>query len=267
MGKGKLTGVSYIERGPKESGLKGKVWAAQDDFAAAGMFAKSQTDAAAKNPLVAAKTPAISDETRANLKKQIADLEGRQIAEFKTDRAKVIVKYHIMLGTRSGLAVRFEEDNVRAMGRPAAGVIGVRFKRDGDAVVDMIVVPEGANTGQVLTGCVNGYGKRTPLEDYPLKGRGTQGVINIDATDRNGEVVGMKLVSAEDEVMMITEKGILIRTKVGEIRETGRNAAGVRLIKVDEGDKLVAMARVEAEDEPDSPAEKLADKPPEKPAE
>ncbi|MDW8261037.1 MAG: DNA gyrase subunit A [Phycisphaerales bacterium] len=161
---------------------------------------------------------------------------------------------HIMLGTKTGLAVRFEEEHVRAMGRPAAGVLGVRFKREGDEVVDMIVVPEGRNVGQVLTACVNGFGKRTPLEDYPVKGRATQGVINIDATDRNGEVVGMKLVTENDELMMITERGILIRTRVSEIRETGRHAAGVRLIRLDEGDKLVAMARVEPE-EPSSDQE------------
>jgi DNA gyrase subunit A len=159
-------------------------------------------------------------------------------------------KDHIMLGTKSGLAVRFEEGEVRPMGRPAGGVTGVRFKREGDEVVDMIVVPNGENGGRkVLTGCVNGYGKRTPLEDYPVKGRGTRGVINIDATERNGEVIAMKLVADSDEVMFISEKGILIRTRVDEIRETGRNAAGVRLIKLDEGDKLVAMAPVEAEEE------------------
>jgi DNA gyrase subunit A len=159
-------------------------------------------------------------------------------------------KDHIMLGTKSGLAVRFEEGEVRPMGRPAGGVTGVRFKREGDEVVDMIIVPGGENSGaKVLTGCMNGYGKRTPLEDYPVKGRGTRGVINIDANERNGEVIGMKLVGDNDEVMFISEKGILIRTRVSEIRETGRNAAGVRLIKLDEGDKLVAMAPVEAEDE------------------
>jgi DNA gyrase subunit A len=135
------------------------------------------------------------------------------------------------------------------MGRPAGGVTGARFKRDGDAVVAMLVVPNGDNTGRkVLTACVNGYGKRTPLEDYPVKGRGTRGVINIDANDRNGEVIAMKLVADTDEVMFITEKGIIMRTRVEEIRETGRNAAGVRLLKLDEGDKLVAMAQVEAED-------------------
>lgn len=113
----------------------------------------------------------------------------------------------------------------------------------------MLCVPGGENAGiQVLTACVNGYGKRTPLEEYPVKGRGTRGVINIDATERNGDVVGMKLVSNDDEAILITERGILIRTGVSEIRETGRNAAGVRLIKLDEGDKLVAMAKVDKEE-------------------
>ncbi len=159
-------------------------------------------------------------------------------------------KDHIILGTKSGLAIRFAEADVRAMGRPAGGVTGARFKREGDEVVAMLVVPEGASPGmKLLTACVNGYGKRTPLEDYPVKGRGTRGVINIDANDRNGDVVGMTIVEDVDEVMMITSKGILIRTRVSEIRETGRNAAGVRLIKLDEGDRLVAMAKIDAEDE------------------
>src|SRR5688572_29365826 len=155
---------------------------------------------------------------------------------------------HIILGTKSGLAIRFEEADVRAMGRPAGGVTGARFKREGDEVVAMLGVPNGDDSCcSLLTGCENGYGKRTPLEDYPLKGRGTRGVINIDANERNGEVVGMKLVTDSDELMMITEKGILIRTPVIEVRETGRNAQGVRLIKLDDGDKLVAIAKVDAE--------------------
>ena len=91
----------------------------------------------------------------------------------------------------------------------------------------MVVVPGGDNAGcQLLTACLNGYGKRTPLDDYPVKGRGTRGVINIDANDRNGEVVGLKLVAGDDEVMFITEKGILIRTRVSEIRETGPERGG-----------------------------------------
>jgi DNA gyrase subunit A len=155
---------------------------------------------------------------------------------------------HVMLGTKSGLAIRFEETDVRAMGRPAGGVTGARFKREGDEVVSMLVVPHGQNTDlKLLTACVQGYGKRTPLEEYPVKGRGTRGVISIDATERNGEVVGITLVNDNDEVMLITEKGILIRTRVGEIRATGRNAQGVKLIRIDEGDRLVAMAKIDAD--------------------
>ena len=157
-------------------------------------------------------------------------------------------KDHLILGTKSGLAVRFEETDVRAMGRPASGVTGARFKREGDEVVSLIVVPDGDNAGrQLLTACVQGYGKRTPLEDYPVKGRGTRGVINIDASERNGDVVGMKLVTDTDELMLITERGIIIRTRINEIRETGRNAAGVRLIKLDDGDRLVALAKIDAD--------------------
>jgi DNA gyrase subunit A len=159
-------------------------------------------------------------------------------------------KDHVMLGTKSGLAIRFEESDVRAMGRPAGGVTGARFKRENDEVIAMLVIPSGENTPTIklLTACQKGYGKRTPLEEYPVKGRGTRGVINIDASERNGDVVAMELVDDVDEVMFITEKGILMRTRTADIRETGRNAQGVRLIKLDEGDRLVAMARVDAEE-------------------
>jgi DNA gyrase subunit A len=158
-------------------------------------------------------------------------------------------KDHVMLGTKSGLAIRFDESDVRAMGRPAAGVTGARFKREGDAVVSMLVIPMGLEQKhKVLTACQKGFGKRTPLGDYPVKGRGTRGVINIDASERNGDVIGMQLVSDDDEVMFITEKGIIMRTRVAEIRETGRNAQGVKLIRLDEGDKLVALACVGAEE-------------------
>jgi DNA gyrase subunit A len=174
---------------------------------------------------------------------------GMEEGDSLIDVAVTSGKDHIILGTKSGLAIRFEEVDVRAMGRPAGGVTGARFKREGDAVVAMLVVPGGDNTGlRLLTACVNGFGKRTPLEDYPVRGRGTRGVINIDATDRNGEVIGMKLVTDTDEVIMITGNGILIRTPVDEIRETGRNASGVKLIKLDEGDQLVAMAKVEKDE-------------------
>jgi DNA gyrase subunit A len=158
----------------------------------------------------------------------------------------------ILLGTKKGLAIRFEETNVRAMGRPAGGVTGLRFKRDGDQVVSMVVVPQGGEPANcmILTACVNGFGKRTPYDEYRLQGRGGSGVINIDASERNGDVVGMTVVCDTDELMMITEKGILMRTKVTEIRATGRNAQGVTLINLDPGDKLVAMAKIDAKDSP-----------------
>ena len=177
---------------------------------------------------------------------------GLEEGDSLIDVAVTSGKDHVILGTKSGLAIRFEESDVRAMGRPAGGVTGARFKREGDAVVSMLIVHGGENAGlKVLTACVNGFGKRTPLEEYPVKGRGTRGVINIDANERNGDVVGMKIVTDSDEVMLITEKGILMRTAVSEIRETGRNAQGVRLIAVwDSGNQTAwsAMACVAAEE-------------------
>ena len=170
-------------------------------------------------------------------------------------------KDHVILGTKSGLAIRFEESEVRAMGRQAGGVTGARFKRENDEVVAMLVVPEGNNDSglKLLTAKTNGQGKRTPLSEYPVKGRGTRGVNDIECED-GCEVVGMKLIADTDDVMLITEKGILIRTSAAEIRETGRSAKGVRLIRVDDGDTLVAMAKLDNEDEvvdassPEAPA-------------
>ncbi|HYE20073.1 MAG TPA: DNA gyrase C-terminal beta-propeller domain-containing protein, partial [Tepidisphaeraceae bacterium] len=166
----------------------------------------------------------------------------------------------ILLATKQGMAIRFRETDARAMGRPAGGVKGIELtdadpatdQSPGmDEVVSMIVIPHGnLSSCQVLTACENGFGKRTPVDEYRLIKRGGKGVINIKTTERNGNVVGMRAVCDTDELMMITEKGILMRTPVSEIRETGRNAQGVRLIRVDEGDKLVAMARVDAEERP-----------------
>ena len=156
----------------------------------------------------------------------------------------------VLLGTRSGMAIRFKESDARAMGRPAGGVRGIDLDAD-DVVVSMIVIPRNGPTSNlcmVLTACENGYGKRTPVDEYRLQKRGGSGVINIKTTDRNGPVVNMSAVCDSDELMLITQNGILIRTRVSEIRETGRNAAGVRLLSLDDGDKLVTMARVEADD-------------------
>ena len=155
----------------------------------------------------------------------------------------------VLLGSKKGMAIRFDEKDVRAMGRQAGGVKGMELEA-GDEVVSMIVVAhdEDQSKCMVLTACVQGFGKRTPVEDYRLIRRGGKGVINIDASERNGEVVGMKAVCDSDELMLITEKGILIRTRVDEVRVTGRNAQGVKLIRIDDGDKLVAMAKIDIDE-------------------
>jgi DNA gyrase subunit A len=158
----------------------------------------------------------------------------------------------------NALAVRFEESEVRDMGRQAGGVKGIELGK-GDNVVDMIIIPHGQETGDnqvtVLVACENGYGKRTKIEEYRLTHRGGKGVINIKTTDRNGPVVGVKAVRDGDELMMITKNGQVVRIGVtGELREMGRATQGVRLLKLDESDKLVAVARVVPEEEGDQPS-------------
>jgi len=146
----------------------------------------------------------------------------------------------IILGTRDGMAIRFHEDQVRAMGRSARGVKGINL-RGNDHVVDLIVTRPGRS---LLTVCENGYGKRTSLEDYRRQNRGGIGLINIKTTERNGHVVALKAVNEDDDLMLISSGGIIIRTGLDQLRDIGRNTQGVRLIRLDEGDKLVAVARV-----------------------
>jgi len=159
----------------------------------------------------------------------------------------------IFLGTRSGLGIRFPEADVRPMGRVATGVYGIRFKRNEDCVVEMEAVEE---DGTILTVTEKGYGKRSLASEYRLQSRGGSGVINVKVTDKNGPVVGIKAVTDEDQVLLITEKGILIRLKVKDVRETGRAAMGVHLIDLDEGDRVVAVAKLAERDdgEEDVPA-------------
>ncbi len=152
---------------------------------------------------------------------------------------------NIILGTRNGMSIRFNEKDVRPMGRSARGVKGITLSK-GDQVVDMAVVEPG---GTILTVCENGYGKRTPIDEYRIQSRGGKGIINIKTTERNGKVVAVKAVRDEDELMLITAKGIVIRFGLKKIRPIGRNTQGVRLIKCDEGDKLVAVARVVPEED------------------
>ena len=133
------------------------------------------------------------------------------------------------------------------MGRTAYGVRGITL-RDDDEVVAMEIVREG---GTVLSVAQNGYGKRTGLEEYRLQSRGGVGIINIQTTDRNGKVVGMAYVHDDDEVMLVTQQGMIIRMKAGGMRVIGRATQGVRLIEMEEGDQVVAVAKLaEKEEEP-----------------
>jgi DNA gyrase subunit A len=146
----------------------------------------------------------------------------------------------VMLFSSAGKAVRFKEDDVRPMGRTARGVRGIKLG-DGQRVIALIIADEHA----VLTATENGFGKRSLVSDYPVHGRGGQGVISIQTTERNGEVVGAVLVSDEDEVMLITDGGTLIRTAANGISVLGRNTQGVKLISLDEQEKLVGLERIE----------------------
>ena len=151
----------------------------------------------------------------------------------------------VMLFSDAGKAIRFHEDEVRPMGRVAAGVRGIRLQ-PGQQVISLVIVDE----GDILTATENGYGKRTPVDEYPIHRRGGQGVISIQTTARNGNVVGAVQVRDSDEVMLITDSGTLVRTPVADISRMGRNTQGVRLIRLGEGEKLVGIeAIVEHEEE------------------
>ena len=156
--------------------------------------------------------------------------------------------YDVMLFSDGGKAVRFEEADVRPMGRGATGVRGMRLAADGSQhVVCMLVAKDEQQT--VLTATENGFGKRTPIAEYTRHGRGTQGMLAIQASERNGNLVGAILVEDADEVMLISTGGVLIRTKVSQIREQGRTTQGVTLIALGEGEKLAGLERVVERDE------------------
>jgi DNA gyrase subunit A len=150
----------------------------------------------------------------------------------------------IIISKRDGQAIRFPETDVRPMGRTAHGVRGVRLETD-DAVVGMLAVKREAS---LLVATENGFGKRTPISEYRVTGRGGKGIISIQTNERNGAVVAALEVMPEDEVMLITRNGIVIRTPASEISEIGRNTQGVRLIQLEEGDQLIDVARVEERD-------------------
>jgi DNA gyrase subunit A len=169
---------------------------------------------------------------------------------LKSDDALIEVKHttgkqEVIIATRQGMAIRFQEEEIRSIGRSGQGVRGIRLNK-GDEVVGMEAVsPEDT----FLTATENGYGKRTEVGKYRLQSRGGKGVINIKANERNGLVVGIKRANQEDDLMLITEKGMTIRLPVKDVSVIGRNVQGVRLLRLEEGDKLAAIAHIVKEEE------------------
>jgi len=173
---------------------------------------------------------------------------GLDEGDFLVGAALTDGSYDVMLFSDGGKAVRFEEGDVRPMGRQATGVRGMRLAEDGSQrVMCMLVAKDEKQT--VLTATENGFGKRTPIAEYTRHGRGTQGMIAIQASERNGNLVGAILVDDSDEVMLISTGGVLIRTAVEQIREQGRTTQGVTLIALGEGEKLAGLERVVERDE------------------
>ncbi len=146
----------------------------------------------------------------------------------------------VVLGTRDGACIRFHEEDLRPMGRATYGVVGIRLEPK-DEVVGMIILEPGTT---ILTACASGYGKRSPLDAYRVQSRAGKGIINIKASDRNGKVVGLKAVKDADDLLMITSGGQIVRIAVGEVRVMGRNTQGVRLLRLDDKDRLVSIAQV-----------------------
>ncbi|HMB08059.1 MAG TPA: DNA gyrase C-terminal beta-propeller domain-containing protein, partial [Isosphaeraceae bacterium] len=149
----------------------------------------------------------------------------------------------VVLSTRQGMAIRFDESYVRAMGRPAYGVKGISLE-GGDEVIGMVVANGDDDPASLLTVCEEGFGKRTALTEYRAQNRGGKGLIDIKTSERNGPVVAIAKVTDADEVMLTTTRGILIRTPVADMRLIGRNTQGVRLIRVEDGDNVGSLARL-----------------------
>ncbi|ADV68037.1 DNA gyrase subunit A [Deinococcus maricopensis] len=155
---------------------------------------------------------------------------------------------HIVLATSDGQAMRFGANEVRDTGRATQGVIGIRL-RDGDHVVSMAVVPGDDEDSELLAISECGLGKRTPVSDYPSKGRGGLGVITLDVTEKTGKLVALARVAGDEELMVLTQKGTVIRTRVEEVRVTGRNAQGVKIINLGDGDCVISAFPIRKEDE------------------
>jgi len=183
-----------------------------------------------KTPLSAFSRPRASGIIAVSL-----DVGDRLVGVALTDGRREII-----LSSSGGKSIRFNEEEVRPMGREATGVRGIKLGA-AQELISLIVVGDGL----VLTASTNGYGKLTPLEDFPQHGRGGQGVIALQTTERNGEMVAALQVNSEHELMLISSTGTLVRTPVSEISIVGRNTQGVRLIRLGEGERLTGIERIE----------------------
>ncbi|MCM8772949.1 MAG: DNA gyrase subunit A [Candidatus Omnitrophica bacterium] len=170
--------------------------------------------------------------------------EGDELIDVKLSDGKS----DIILNTKKGMVIRFPESEVRTVGRSAMGVVGIRFKKEEDEVVGGEIVNPTVENLSLLTVCERGYGKRTLIKEYKTQHRGGKGIIDIKVKEKNGKVIGAKLVSEEDEVILVTQKGIVIRIKVSDVRIIGRNTVGVRLINLPEDDIITDVIVVKKED-------------------
>jgi len=157
----------------------------------------------------------------------------------------------LILSTLDGQSIRFKEDQVRPTGRGTYGVLGIRLD-SGDAVVSMEMLNRGAS---ILTVSEKGYGKRTEMEEYRLQSRGGKGIITMKATEKTGRIVGGQQVTDDDQLMLVTNNGKIIRLRMRDIRVIGRNTQGVRLIDLEEGERVVSLARLAEKEEEEEEAE------------
>jgi DNA gyrase subunit A len=169
-------------------------------------------------------------------------LEGDDLIEV----ACIEAGEHVVLATRDGQAIRFSEDDVRATGRATQGVIGIRLK-DSDEVVSMTKV-KADNDGELLAVSEHGYGKRTPISEYPLQGRGGQGVITLKVTDKTGNLVSLERVGGDEELMVLSAGGVAIRTRVDEVSSYGRSSQGVKVMRIGEKDHVISAFAIKNED-------------------
>ena len=177
--------------------------------------------------------------------------QGDSLIEVKLTRGSIVENDEvkdpgdgIVLITREGMSIRFNESDVRSMGRAATGVKGITLEKTDAVVALALVVPDAT----LLVAGENGIGKRTPFDEYRVQSRGGKGIITMKTGDKTGGVVGALTVQERDDIMLITSGGQMVRTGVKAIREAGRNTQGVKLVNLDEGDKLLAIAPVIGED-------------------